>query len=107
MANIRNANTIYIDTASASGNTSVGTTGNFDVPGIKVKGLIVTPTSGDATLALKDVTTGATKLQAEAPNSDGSRHFDFSDDPIVFPNGIAPTTVTTCVATLIVTESRG
>lgn len=107
MANVRNANTIFIDTASDSGNTSVGTTGNFDIPNIKITGIVITSTGANATLVLKDVKTGATKIRVSLATSTESKQFLFEVDPLVFPNGIAPTTLTNAEVTLIVKETRG
>lgn len=105
MANIRNSNTIYLDTASTG--TSAGTTGNFDLPNIKVDYIAIRATSANAVLILQDVTTGATKLNYSLQAADESDTIEFVHSPMVFPNGIAPTTMTNCVATLVVKETRG
>ena len=94
MANVRNSNTYFIDA-----------TGSVTAKNIKVVGVIFTA-SGAAQLIVKDVTTGATKLDLKATAANISQHFILDQSPIVFPNGIDVTTVTNCTATLILEETR-
>lgn len=96
MANVRNANTYHID----------GTASTLAVLNIKVSHVIVTATAASAILQLQDVTTGNIKGNFRVATSGETRVFEFADNPIVFPNGINPATVTNCVATLIIQESR-
>lgn len=99
MANLRNSNSYYID----------GTLSTLAVKNIKLTHLMVTSTSSTSELIIKDITTGATKLHIRLAGTDDltTRFFDFSANPIVFPNGINPSTVTNCVATCLIQESRG
>ena len=97
MANTRNANTFYIDTASIP----------LSVPNIKVMHIIFTPSSNNGTITLSDVTTGAVKLVMAGDIAHKTLEFSFRDNPIVFPNGINPTTVTNAVCTCTTIESRG
>lgn len=105
MANVRNANTFYVDSAAAD--TDPGTTGNLAVKNIRLVALTISATGGNSDLILKDVTTGATKLDVREATNGETDYYDFSNAPIVFPNGIAPTTVSNVVATLIIQETRG
>lgn len=97
MANVRSANTYYID----------GTSTNLAVNNIRVTHITVTPTSANAILVLKDITTGSTKVELRLATSGTSQVFEYFVNPIVFPNGIDPTTVTNCVATCHLQETRG
>lgn len=96
MANVRNGNTFYID----------GTSDPLTVKGIRVSHIVVTSVSSSATLILSDVDTGAIKIKLSVPADKTVLYVDLSDNPMVFPNGINPSTVTTCVATLMLQESR-
>jgi len=96
MANVRNANTIYIDTASSA----------ISVPGLKISYVVLTPTSANAVLVLQDSATSANKVDLRAATSGVSVVFDFSETPLVFPNGIVASTLTNCTATCVITESR-
>lgn len=98
--NPRSLNTIYIDTAAA--NTDPNTAGNFAVKGIKVKAVIYRSTNATNQLILKDVTTGNIKINISNATANLTDVYNFGDSPIVFPNGIAPTTLTAATATLIV-----
>lgn len=105
MANIRNSNTFYIDTAAAD--AAVATTGNLAINNIKVTYITITSTAATSELDLRDVTTAANKINLKLTVDDESQCFDFSASPLVFPNGINPNTVTDCVATCVIKESRG
>lgn len=105
MANIRNANTFYVDTVAAD--TSVSTTGNLVVQNAKVKGVVVTASSANAVIVLKDISTGNIKLDLRVPTSGETKFFEFRNSAVLFPNGISPSTVTNGVATIILDESRG
>ncbi len=95
MANVRNGNTYYIDATT-----------ELAVPGIKVAYVIVTATSANAILNLQDVTTAVNKINLRVATSGETQVFDFSECPLYFPNGVIPSTVTNCNATLVLTESR-
>lgn len=98
MANVRNGNSYYIDTASV----------NLDVSGVQVIGIILTGSGGAAELALADNISGASypsKINVQAA-SGSTVHIDISDSPLVFPNGIRVVTATNTKATLILRESK-
>lgn len=98
MANIRNANTVFLDTAS--------TLSDIEKRNIKVSNIVLTSIGGGtARLVLDDKTTGATKIDLRIPTGDESQSYPF-EKPMVFPNGIIPATVDFCVATLVVEETR-
>lgn len=105
MANVRNSNTIYIDSAAAD--TVAATEGNFAISNIKIKYMVISVTSSTPVFELKDVSTGKIKLRLTLQASTNPLYLDFSRNPIVFPNGISPSTVTNTTATLVVEESRG
>lgn len=105
MANIRNGNTFFIDTAASSEATS--DVSNLVVQNIRIKAIILVATSANAILTLEDVSTGNTKIEVRVAASGDSKYIDLTRNPIVFPNGISPATVTNARATVIVEESRG
>lgn len=96
MANVRNSNTYYVDTTTT-----------LAVKGLRVSHVTVTATGANAVLVLKDVTTGNAKADLRVAASGASQVFNYSENPIFFPNGIDPATVTNCVATLNLLEVRG
>lgn len=96
MANVRNSNTFYIDTAGQA----------LQVANIKVMHISITPTSANAQVVLQDSTTGQTKIDLRSDTSFRTLFFSFRDNPIVFPNGINPSTVTNAVCTCTLVESR-
>lgn len=99
MANIRNSNTAFIDTAASLP--------DIENAGIRITSILVTPIGGGtAKLVLDDKTTGARKVDIRVPAGNPSRHIPYSADPISFPNGIVPVTVDFCVATLSLQEAR-
>ena len=97
MANVRSGNTFYID----------GTATTLAIKNVIVTHVLVTATSANAVLVLKDVTTANTKMDLRVATSGASQVFDFADNPIVFANGINPTTVTNCVATAVIMVPGG
>lgn len=93
MANVRSANTWYVDTASES----------LDKKNISLMGVVLTGDGGAAELELADNVSGASypsKLYLTQANNT-TFHYDFSDSPIVFPNGIRVVTANNTLATLI------
>lgn len=100
VANVRSANTFYIDTQSASSSD------DLVEKGLTVTHVIVTATSASAVLVLQDTTTTITKCDLRVATSGATQVFDFSDNPIIFPNGVKPSTRTNAVATLVL-KSRG
>jgi len=94
MANVRNSNTYFIDTASVS----------LDERGVRVLGIVITGDGAVGELLLADNDSGASypvKLDLRAPNNQ-SVYLDFIECPIFFPNGIRVITATTVLATLII-----
>jgi hypothetical protein len=101
MANVRSANTFYIDTQYSVAADELA------VKNIRVLGVTVTATAASAIIVLADSSTATNKLDLRVATSGDSAHFDFSDSPVVFPNGIRPKTLTNALVTVIVEESRG
>ncbi len=96
MANVRSGNTHYIDsTGSLTAENNV-----------KVRQVIITPTSANAVLTLSDSAGTTTKIQVRAATSGESRSFEFPV-PVIFPNGINVTTLTNCVAMLVYNGTGG
>lgn len=104
MANVRNANTFYIDTAAAD--TNPDTTGNLS-GNYLVTGIFITASSASATIILKDVTTGDLKINLQEASSGETHYYDLSDNPMHFPNGISPSTVTNIITTMLVKKVQG
>jgi hypothetical protein len=97
MANVRSANTYYIDTQGET----------LDIKNIKVLYIVINSTAANAQLVLQDVTTGNTKLNLRVDSAHKTEYFDFADNPIVFPNGINPSALSAnCTATLVIQETR-
>jgi len=96
MANIRNANTFYVDA-----------TGNLTVPNIKVFYITITSTANSAVVVIKDVTTGALKFDLRIATAGDPVRLNYSDSPLVFPNGIDVTTLTNAIVTFGIQESQG
>jgi len=98
MANLRNANTFYIDTAFGSGGTTLAG------KNIQVLGVMLYPTAAGSVCRLDEVTTGAAKIFISSPNQYDARYFDFSNSPIVFPGGILPAVATNCAVVCIIRD---
>ena len=79
---VRNANTVYLSSASAASAIDALTAKNTSVLGI-----ILTAGGTAGTLTLTDVTTTSTKLVAAAAAST-TVFIPLADSPIQFPNGI-------------------
>lgn len=99
MANTRNTNTFYIDTQYSVA------TDELKIPNLKVPYIIVTASTAPGTLVLTD-SAGATKIKIATATANETKIVDLRRNPIVFPTGIRATTLTNCVATLIIDESR-
>lgn len=97
MANTRNGNTYYVDTA--------GTLPNLNKT-LRLKGIIITPSASPGSIVLKDADTLAPKGTWSAAASGLTTLFDLITCPIVFPNGIVVSAVTSCTALLILEEAR-
>jgi hypothetical protein len=89
MANVVNGNTLYID--------STGTA--VTQKDVFITHVTLTATSASAVLLLRDLTTAANKADLRVATSGATEVFDFSDNPMRFPNGIVVQTLTNCVAT--------
>lgn len=103
MANNRSSNTFYIDTQFGAANDG----SELIVANIMVPYIIVTTSNATNQLVLADSTTGAKKISIKIPTTNTTQVIDLRNYPAVFQNGIRPVTVTACVATCIVVESRG
>lgn len=90
MANVEQGNSYYIDTTGALKNVNY-----------RLSGVVLTPTSANAVLLLKDHGDSKNKMDLRAATSGESKFFDFSSQPVTFPNGIYVKTLTNCVALLI------
>lgn len=98
MANVRNANTWYVDTASES----------LTVSNIKIAGLLLTAGSSTSTLLLGDDVSDASypnKLSIVAA-ANTTVQVRLEDTNVVFPNGIRVKTLTSgATATLLITTA--
>jgi hypothetical protein len=102
LANTRNGNTWYVDTQHSASSDSLA------VKGIRVLGVVVTATAANGRIVLSDEQgTPPTKLDLRVATSGDSKHFDFCESPVAFPNGIRPVTLTNAVVTVIIEEARG
>lgn len=90
MANDRVANSHYVDTADV-----------LSMSQAIVKGVIVTATAANAVFVLSSADGTKVKLDLRVATSGESRHFDFSNSPIVFSTGIKAHTVTNAIVTVI------
>ncbi len=100
MANVRNGNTYYIDIASSADSDCLIS------KNVKVTAIFMTATSAGGILVLKD-TSGAIKGEWRVATSGDCKEFLVGDYSLTFPNGIKAGTVTNCVATLLIEESKG
>lgn len=101
MANVRSANTFYIDTVHSSSSD------DLVIKNIKLIYLIISATSANAQIVLADATTGDKKVDLRAATSGSSYYVRFDENPVVFANGIKVATLTNAVATAVIEESRG
>ena len=105
MANVRSGNTYYIDTASSGGPPA--TTNILDVKDIRVVGIRLRATASGSVFVLVDNSASQPIQWTGSINTaTGSNFVNLSEIPIRFPNGIAVTTLTNCVAILIVREAN-
>lgn len=100
MANIRSSNTFYIDTQYS------GASDELAVKNIRVLSVTVAAVAAPAQVILADSSTGTNKLDLRVAVADSTELFDFSDAPVVFPNGIRPKTLTDAIVTCVIEESR-
>lgn len=100
MANVRNGNTIYLDSTGAA------TTANEI--NVKVAYIIFTPDAANDVLELKDDdTSGDLKFYIRGATAKDSMMFDFSYSPLLFPNGIYVSTITAGAKATIITTTAG
>jgi len=104
MANVRNANTFFIDTQA--GSSAATDSSNLVEKNIRVTHILAASTGANAVVVLKDVTTNDTKIDFRISGSGDRGIGDFADNPIVFPNGISPTTITNITITCVVRGSN-
>lgn len=95
MANVRNGNTIFVDS-----------TGDLTTTGTRVYYITVTATAANASITLQDSGANVNKITVSTPTDDDTRILDFSMRPMYFPGGVAVSAIVNCVATLI-TEVQG
>jgi hypothetical protein len=96
MANATNGNTIYIDTTG-----DVTTKKNVRVPYVTVSA-----SSANAVLLLSDPD-GTNKIDLRVAAAGETQLFDFSEQPLLFPNGIKAETVTNAIATVVYSIGGG
>lgn len=105
MGNIRNGNTFYIDTQYSAASDELL------IQGVRVPYVIVSASSSANQVILVDSVTGAKKLNLQNMNSSAnlgdSRIFDFKANPLLFPNGIRPLTLSNCIVTCVIIDPRG
>ena len=97
MANIRLANTFYIDTQYSVA------ADELTVRNIKVKQIIVASSAAVASLVLEDAALGK-KIEIKIDVADKTEHINLRDSPIIFSTSIRPTTLTNCTATVVIEE---
>lgn len=95
MANVRNSNSWYVDTAYSSA------IDDLLIKQLQVFAVFVTATAASGQIVLGDPVTGVTKLDLRVPTADQTQMFTFYETPISFPNGIRILTLTNAVATLV------
>lgn len=95
MANVRNGNTIFIDS-----------TGDLTITATRVYYVTITATAANASITLQDSGANVNKITVSTPTDDDTRILDFSTRPMFFPGGVSVSAIANCVATLI-TEVQG
>jgi hypothetical protein len=92
MANASAGNSSYVDTTGVIGASS----------NEKVAYVVVSTTAANGVLTLQDnAASPVNKVTLKLAADGSSQLFDFSKNPIVFPNGVKASTVTDCVATVV------
>lgn len=97
MANVRSSNTYHID-------TQYSTSEELAEKSLSVTGIVMVSTGANAILVLSDSSTGTKKIELRLATSGETLHIPLDAGPIHFPNGIRPTTVTNCRATVILAK---
>jgi hypothetical protein len=105
LANIRNGNTFYIDTQYSGASDALA------IQGVRVPYIQISSSAAVNNAILADLTTGNIKVNFQNINNTGgagdTRLFDFSSNPILFPNGIKPVVLTNCSLTLFIINPTG
>lgn len=97
MANVRNGNSVYIDS-----------TGTVDASGVRVVGIVLTSTAANAVLVLTDnAGSPVNKCDLRVATSGESQFFDFSISPLWFPSGLKVGTLTNAKAMIVYTNGNG
>lgn len=99
MANIRNANTWYVDTSDAS----------LSVTNIRVMGIILTGAGSTSVLTLGDDNSAdsyPTKLTLSVA-ANTTQQIRLEDTPLVFPNGIRIKALTSGASATLLTSTAG
>jgi hypothetical protein len=88
VANFRSGNTIFINDSSGA---------TFPLKNVKVMYITIrTGSGGGGAIILEDLaSSGAIKFIAAINGANDSKHFDFSQAPLVFTGGIKASTATT------------
>lgn len=92
MANVQNGNSAYVD---STGQLTEGRT--------LLSAIVFTPAAADDQLILKDDdTNGSLKIAIQAATAKQTVIIDLSNTPLLFPNGVYVSTITSgAIATLI------
>jgi hypothetical protein len=97
LSNVRNSNSIYLDT-----------TGSLNTDPIKIAYIIFTPDSANDQLILKSFdNSGNIKFNVRGATAKDSMTFDFSASPLHFPQGIYVSTLSSNATAVIITTSSG
>ena len=94
----RNSNTLHV---------AAGANSTLTIKNIKVTSIYYCATATNSTVVVQDVTTGTVKHSLQISTAKDFAFFDYSDMPIVFPNGIETTANTGMFMILTLRESRG
>jgi hypothetical protein len=92
MANVSAGNSSYVDATGVLKSDK----------GTKVAYVVLTATAANAVLVLQDnAGTPVNKCNFKVATDGSSQTFDFSSNPIVFPNGVKASTVTNAIALVV------
>lgn len=97
MANVRSANSYYIDTQYA-------TNEELAVKNLIVVGVFVRATSAGGRVVLTD--SGTNKLDLQVDTANRTEFFPMADTPVLFTTSIRPTTLSNAIVTVIFRETR-
>lgn len=101
MANVRAANTFYMDTQYSAAADELAT------KSLRLIGFFMTATSANAICVLTD--SGTKKFEYRLPTSGSSIFLPLMQmgSPITFSTSVRPTTLTNCTASAVIQESSG